>query len=212
MTYLRSVEAAGGTPVLLPNSPVAENVAAVLAGADGLLLTGGGDIHPELFGQELHPKTTFVDRVRDETERLAVREALRGGIPVLAICRGIQVLAVAMGGTLIQHIPDYLGGRDGDCHPRNVDHPIRTDGGSILSGLWPAGLVVNSRHHQAVDAPGESLKITGRAPDGIVEALESDDGHPVLGLQCHPELLSADRPEFAAPFEWLIEQAASRRA
>jgi putative glutamine amidotransferase len=208
VSYLRSVEAAGGAPVLLPNTPVADVVRAALTRASGLLLTGGGDMRAEAFGQDQHPQTTFVDTLRDETETLAIHEALRLGLPILGICRGIQVLAVAMGGSLIQHLPDHLGGDD--RHPRNVDHPVRTEGGSLLSGLWPEEIVVNSKHHQAVDSPGESLKITARAPDGIVEAVESVDGAAVLGLQCHPELLSATRKEFAAPFEWLVAQARAR--
>jgi len=209
LAYLRSVEAAGGAPMLLPNTPDVETINAALAVSNGLLLTGGGDMFAEAFGQAQHPKTTFVDPLRDETERRAIHEALRLDLPILGICRGIQVLAVALGGSLIQHIPDYLGGDD--AHPRNVDHPVHTESGSLLSGLWPAEFIVNSKHHQAVDSPGDSLTVTARAPDGIIEAVESADDQAILGLQCHPELLSAEKAEFAAPFEWLVTEARARQ-
>ena len=219
IAYIRSVEAAGGAPLLLPNCPDAEAVAAAVEVADALLLTGGGDIHPQLYGQSAHPSVKRVDTVRDATEALAVRQAVRRGVPILGICRGIQVLNVALGGTLIQDIPSHLvaapasqaGAEAAALNHSGTDHTVRVEGGSTLADIWPAcELLVNSRHHQAVDRLAGQLKASAWAPDGIVEGVESSDGSPLLAVQCHPEDLSAERQEFLAPFGWLVERAMGR--
>jgi len=209
--YIRSVEVAGGTPLLLPNSPDETTIADALALADGLLLTGGGDVAPQRYGQTAHPSVGRVDPLRDATEIQAIREALRRDVPILGICRGIQVINVALGGTLIQDIAAHFG-PDAAVNHRGVDHPVRVEPGSSLAEIWPGGeLRVNSRHHQAVGRLGEGLKAIAWAPDGIVEGVESADGSAVLGLQCHPEDLAAARAEFLAPFAWLVSTGADRR-
>ncbi len=212
--YIRSVQRAGGAAVLLPISAEPEAVRAALAAADGLILSGGGDVAPERYGQQRHPSVERVDPARDAAEQAAVEEAMRAGLPILAICRGMQMLNVALGGTLIQDLASHLAapGADGPAglDHRRTDHPVRVGAGSILAGMWGEGLTVNSRHHQAIDRLGPWLRATAWAPDGIIEAAESSQGYPLLALQCHPEDLSDD-PAFLAPFRWLIARAGTER-
>jgi len=203
--YVQGVERAGGAVLLLPNTCCREVVVAALAACHGLLLTGGGDVEPARYGQPAHPATDKVDTLRDATEILAVQEAMRRGLPVLGICRGIQLLNVALGGTLIQDIAECL--RESALNHCGPDHPVCIQAGALLAELWPGPeLVVNSRHHQAVDRLADGLRAVAWARDGIVEALEAGDGYPLLGLQCHPEDL-LEREEFLAPFRWLVSRA-----
>lgn len=203
--YFRCVHAAGGAPVMLPNTACRESVAAALSAAHGLLLTGGGDVDPARYGRQRHASVDNVDPLRDETEILAVAEALRLGLPVFGICRGIQVLNVALGGTLIQDIPTHFAPRA--ATHRDVDHGVRVEPASRLGALWPAEMTVNSKHHQAVETLADGLRPTAWSPDGIIEAAESADGKDVLAVQCHPETLAAERAEFLKPFAWLIDRA-----
>jgi gamma-glutamyl-gamma-aminobutyrate hydrolase PuuD len=208
--YVRSVALAGGAPVLLPNTADAAVVAVAVAAADALLLSGGGDVAPALYGLQSHPTQTSVDELRDATELLAIRAALDCGLPVLAICRGIQVLNVALGGTLIQDIPSQHA--PGDGPPAVVhggrDHDIRVQRGGILHRLWNLDVrPVNSTHHQAVDRLAEGLRATAWAGDGIIEAAESSDGRRILAVQFHPEKLAAREEAMLAPFRWLANHA-----
>ncbi len=212
--YIRAVQRAGGAPVLLPNSPDPEHARAAAARADALVLTGGGDVDPALYGQAAHPATANVDADRDATEAAAIAEVMARGRPILAICRGIQMLNVALGGTLIQDIPTSLpaGLADAPCQVNHAgsDHPVRLQAGSLSARIWGGReATANRRHHQAVDDLAGALKATAWAPDGIIEAAESTDEYPLLALQCHPEDLWED-PRFLAPFRWLVDQAAKR--
>lgn len=207
--YVDAVVAAGGLPVVLPvlEPPLA---AEALEGAHGLLVTGGGDIDPHRYGAEAHPEVYGVDPRRDAWE-LALVAAL-GGRPVLGICRGAQLLNVAAGGTLVQHLPDVteLVHRDRERDREEV-HEVEVEPASrlhaVLGGLR-AG--VNSLHHQAVDRLGDGLAIVARADDGTVEAVEAVDGRQLLGVQWHPELL-ADREPHRSVFAWLVAAADVRR-
>jgi putative glutamine amidotransferase len=164
----------------------------ILAGVDGLVLTGGEDVAPEYFGEEPHPGLGTVNQVRDATEIALISAARRLRMPVLAICRGIQVLNVECGGSLLQDIraqrPDALehdghnGGRD------EARHPVEIEKDSILAlATGATRLDVNSLHHQAVDRLGDGLRVTATAPDGIIEGVESTDDWWVLAVQWHPE-------------------------
>ncbi len=210
--YIDAVVLAGGTPCLLPAVSADEGALAVFDRLDGLLLSGGGDVLPGLYGREPHPATAEIDPLRDRFEFALCRRALDRGAPVLGICRGIQVMNAALGGTLIQDIPTE---RDGD-----LSHYIRTPSdapahtvtcapGSTIGGLLGTkALPVNSRHHQAVDLVADGLYATAVAPDGIIEAIESTDGRAFLGVQFHPENLVRDRSScFLELFRWLIRQA-----
>lgn len=211
--YAHAVVLAGGTPILLPNTADAEAVEATMDLAAGLLLSGGGDVAPGLYGQAAHPATANVDEVRDATEKRATEIALARGLPVLAICRGIQFLNVVLGGTLIQDIPSW---RQSATPPpamvqhSGATHDIRVETGCLLSRLWEGrSPVVNSTHHQAVDRVADGLRATAWAPDGIVEAAESANGRRILAVQFHPERLAARQPDMLAPFRWLAGEAAS---
>ena len=198
--YVSAIENAGLVPLVVP--PLSDPDAAdrILAGVDGLVLTGGEDLAPEYFGQERHAKLGRVSQARDATEMALIGAARRLRMPVLAICRGIQVLNVECGGTLIQDIaaqrPDALE-HDGHGGRRDASlHPVELEEGSIVSIATDARrLDVNSLHHQAIDRLGDGLRVTGTAPDGIIEAVESTDDWWVLAVQWHPEEMdSSARP------------------
>jgi putative glutamine amidotransferase len=203
--YIRSVERAGAIPLVVPPCPPGD-APALLDRLDGLLLSGGVDVDPALFGEPPHPKLRRVDRKRDDLEIALVREALRRDLPILAICRGIQVLNVATGGTLIQDIPSAIvGGERHDC-PESRDrrvHRIETRPGTCLRNLLgEEGFSVNSFHHQAVDRLGDSLVAAAECPDdGVVEGLEQPDRRFVVGVQWHPETFWDHPDSFQALFD-----------
>ncbi len=213
--YTESVVRAGGAPVLLPRTADLDALAAMMERIDGLLLAGGGDVVSLAFGEEPHPSNLYQDAVLDAMEFAAARTAVGGGMPLLAICRGIQTLNVALGGTLVQDIPSEVPGAvQHHARPRDVVlvHTMDAEPGSLLARvLGTTGLAVNSYHHQAVGRVADGLRATGRARDGVVEGLESDDGRPVLAVQCHPEETSERHPVFRKLFEWLVQEAGRRR-
>ena len=156
--------------------------AATLAGLDGLLLPGGSDVDPALFGAPRDPKIGDPDRERDKLETALLREALYRDLPVLAICRGLQLLNVAQGGTLLQDVEGHR------CPDELEVHPIAiADGSKLRSILEVEEFVVNSRHHQCVDRVASGLVVVAKAPDGVVEALELPGRRFVLAVQWHPE-------------------------
>lgn len=186
--YLLRVREAGGVPVMLP--PIGELPLSVLDRVDGLLLTGGEDIDPRHYNQPPSPQLGDVDPRRDALELALAREAVRRGMPVLAICRGMQVLTVAMGGSLIQDLPSE---RPGPLAHRQAEactegtHEVSLAPGSRLAAIAGAErLMVNSFHHQAALQVPPGLNVVARAPDGVIEAVESPEGFS-LGLQWHPE-------------------------
>ena len=189
--YVRSVEQAGGIPVVLP--PVRpEDVPAILDRLDGVLLSGGVDVDPVLYGQAPHPKLGRVNRRRDDFELALTGEALRRDVPILAICRGHQVLNVATGGTLVQDIASTMKGamrHEGKGPRSRHSHQVEVTAGSRLRGILGQGtLPVNSLHHQAVERLGEGLVTSARCPeDGVVEGLEMPGRRFVVGVQWHPE-------------------------
>ncbi len=168
--------------------PALPRMLANLDGIDGLLLTGGTDIDPAHYEQALDQQTQTTDKERDESELRLLREALDRDLPVLAICRGLQLLNVALGGTLIQHLPDHGGPVDHNPKPATLLHHIEVSEESLLHRvIGVRSYNVNSRHHQAVDRLGEGLVVTARAADGVVEACEMPGKTFVLGVQWHPE-------------------------
>lgn len=196
--YARSVERAGAVPVaLLPVS--ADYAATLLDRLDGVLLSGGVDVDPALYGEGPHPRLRRVDRRRDDFELALVREAVRRDLPILAICRGQQVLNVATGGTLHQDLPSVVAG--GERHDRTQSrservHDVEIVRGSRLAALLGEGPVsVNSIHHQAVARVGAGVVVSARCPDdGVVEGIEVPDRRFVVGVQWHPETFW-DRPD-----------------
>ena len=206
--YLVALEAAGIIPVVSPPSADVESAASLLERVDGLVLTGGEDVDPAHYRAARHPATDDAHTARDAWELALADAARRRAMPVLAICRGMQVINVALGGTLIQDIPSERPTSIAHADPvarRERVHPITCEPGSRLeAALGARALAVNSSHHQAVDRIAPGLRVSARAPDGIIEGLETvDDGWWVIGAQWHPEELvstpeSWDRALFAA--------------
>jgi putative glutamine amidotransferase len=213
--YDASVHKAGGTP-WVPTID-ADRPEDVLAQVDGLLLTGGDDIDPALFGALPHPTYEAAEPGRDAYEIALVRRALATQVPVLAICRGLQVLNVAAGGTLIQDIPtQYRSDLNHGGQPAaTLAHAVEVTPGTRLDGMLDrrAGgepVMVNSRHHQAVDVLGQGLVVTARAPDGIVEGVEGSGPAFCVGVQWHPESFHRTQ-EFDALFSAFVAVCAARR-
>ncbi len=218
--YIEAVQQAGGVPVLLPPQLGAREFADLAANLDGLLLTGGGDVDPALYNEKPHREAVGISPRRDTFETDALRWALGGHRPVFAICRGMQVLNVALGGSLYQHLPDLFG--DVVCHQQTAagygrdepTHPVDVRGGSLLANIIGSGSVgVNSMHHQGIRAAGSHLVITARAPDGVIEAVEAPALGPfVLGVQWHPEEMLAASVAARTLFAAFIEACSAPAA
>ncbi|MGE5549238.1 MAG: gamma-glutamyl-gamma-aminobutyrate hydrolase family protein [Bacteroidota bacterium] len=205
--YVRAVLAGGGQPVLLPGAMILAAGEGVCSLCDGFLLSGGGDIDPCHYGQEPHPMTGPADRERDQAELALVRMAVAAGRPLLAICRGMQVLNVALGGDLIQDLPSMGYTCHDQTEPRSVrTHAVTPVQGTPLADLMPGSMPVNSFHHQAVGRLASGLSAAAHSPDGIIEAA-CLPGRPVLAVQWHPENYLDQAAEAFALFRWLSEQA-----
>ncbi|MEN0068392.1 MAG: gamma-glutamyl-gamma-aminobutyrate hydrolase family protein [Myxococcota bacterium] len=185
--YVNAVRAAGGTPLVLPPGPT--EVDRVLSRVDAVLLTGGDmDIHPSHYGQAVQGRIDRIEPARTELELQLARTVLSRDLPVLGVCGGMQVLAVAAGGTLVQDLPP------GDLAHEQPDDPAQPSHSVTLTGrapTWFGGqrdIQVNSTHHQAVDNPGP-FDVVGRAPDGVIEAIELRSHRFAVGVQWHPELI-----------------------
>ncbi len=192
MRYVRAVQRAGGRAVLLPPDPEdARDPEGVLDLIDALLLTGGaGDLDPTLYGQERHPKTGPVHEERDAYELALARAVLEREVPTLGVCRGMQVLNLAYGGTIEQHVPDAVGHEEHRHTPGTfADHEVRLEPGSLAARAAGTELTaVKSHHHQGVREVGDGLRVTGWSTmDDIVEALEDPGRKFVLGVLWHPE-------------------------
>jgi putative glutamine amidotransferase len=202
--YVTSVQRAGGCALLVPPGGDVEDV---LDRVDGLIFSGGSDLDPELYGQEPHPETKDVTTERDRFELDLLRAALARDLPVLAVCRGSQVLNVARGGDLEQHLPDVVGDEKHKHTPGVfADHDVRVDEGSRLAGIVGGHAPVKSHHHQGYGRIGEGLRQVAWAEDGTVEALEDPRARFALGVLWHPE-----EGKDAALFEALVAEARSYR-
>jgi putative glutamine amidotransferase len=201
--YTDALRAHGALAVVLPANP--GYVAATVEVVDALLLTGGPDISPARYGQPRDPRSHQADDLRDEFELALIGAAHAAGLPILGVCRGMQMINIAFGGTLAQHVEDHLL-TDGAA---DSIQPITVEPGSRLHAALPDhALAVNSLHHQAVATLGEDLTVTARALDGTVEALEHLSA-PILGVQWHPEKLTDDTTQNAL-MTWLLIQVISR--
>lgn len=214
--YLHAIEEAGGIPVLLPPQLSATARETLWRRLDGLVLTGGGDIEPARFGETAHPRTTLVSAERDALELELVDRAMRDDVPLFAICRGLQVVNVALGGTLHQHIPDALGEtvQHSQTEERHVaTHPVKllTEGTRLGEILGSPELAVNSFHHQAVRTLGRGLRDVAWAPDQVIEALEHEDRRRfMVAVQWHPEHLVEHDVVARALFTAIVEAARAR--
>jgi len=206
--YLRAVEAAGGEPVTLDPQPGglgADRATSMVQGIDGLLVPGGWDVDPPAYGEARQEETPNVDPPLDLTEIALVRAAVDEGVPVFGICRGQQVINVALGGSLRQHID----GHDNHGHPRDLlAHSIDVVPGSELSKVVAGHRVmVNSLHHQSVKDVAPGLSVTAHSPDGVVEGIESADGM-IVAVQCHPEELLGQQGWAMSLFRRFVDRVA----
>jgi putative glutamine amidotransferase len=209
--YSQAVLNCGGAPLLVPITQDSSSLAAVCSRIDGLILTGGPDVNPRFYKQEPHQGLQDVDEAQDQMELELTRQALADDKPVLGICRGLQVLNVAMGGTLYQDIQRQV--------PKACNHAPRADRGIVthkiriesntrlLNILQRRNLWVNSKHHQAVNRPAPGLSVCAKATDGIIEALEAPERTFVIAVQWHPEGLWQNDPSARKLFKALVAAA-----
>lgn len=206
--YVAAVERCGGVPLTLPFTEDRSVLEAQLACCDGVILSGGADIDAHLYGEEPAYGQGHFDRTLDLYYIGIARTAAEKGIPVLGICKGIQALAVAFGGKLIQDIGRELPSavlHDQDAPPGNPCHYIDIMPGSFLDGIYPAHAEVNSFHHQAVKELPKAFRAAANASDGVIEAMEAADGRPIYGVQWHPEMSFAAGDETAESlFRWFV--------
>lgn len=216
--YLDCVAAAGGLPVLIPLGLSVDALRGIFERVDGVLLTGGADVDPVLYGETVtHEKVYGISPLRDEAEIRVSRWAAEDDVPLFGICRGHQVVNVALGGTLVVDIPsqidtdiphDFPDGTPLDIYA----HPVAIAPGSRLAGIvGAANLTVNSWHHQSVRQAGQGLVVSAHAPDGVIEATERPDARFLLTVQWHPEKLYTTDPAMAALFRAFVEAATRRR-
>ncbi|MFM8311139.1 MAG: gamma-glutamyl-gamma-aminobutyrate hydrolase family protein [Ilumatobacteraceae bacterium] len=204
--YPKVIERAGGLPVQLTRntSPVQ-----VVRRLDGLVMTGGADPDPSLYGHDPHPELGPVERERDDWELALISAALEVRLPMLCVCRGAQLLNIALGGTLIQHLDEASAHARWDLPRIERCHTVRVSPGSRAEVLYGTETTTNSLHHQAVGTPGRGIVITGTSHDGVVEAFEVEGRPEVFAVQWHPEMLS-DQVDPA--FTWLVAEASTRSA
>ncbi|MBE2319913.1 gamma-glutamyl-gamma-aminobutyrate hydrolase family protein [Solirubrobacter sp. CPCC 204708] len=207
LTYVHAVQEAGGIAVVLPAHGFGDDAHHLLERVDGLLFSGGPDLDPGTYGQAPSPELgPNIDRAADDYELRLHRAARERDLPVLAVCRGMQALNVARGGTLHQHIAHH---RQAEA-PHEVTHAVTAEAGSLLHRVTRRRrLTVNTFHHQAVDALGGGLEVIAHAPDGLPEAVCDPSARFLLGVQWHAEVLT-HRPEHAAVMRALVDAAAAR--
>ena len=196
--YVTALESAGLIPLIVPPLSRASAAAVILDSVSGLVLTGGEDIDPARYGEKRHEKIRSINAARDATEIALIEEAKARGKPILAICRGIQILNVALGGTLVQDIPSQLDTKiahDEDSPRNSRSHDISIEPGSLIAkAVGTEHCTVNSFHHQSVKRVADGMRVTARSPDGVIEGLESTDDWWVIAVQWHPEEMT-DSPE-----------------
>lgn len=211
-----AVEAAGGLPVMIPSNVSVETARQIYERLDGVLLPGGGDIHPSYYQQVPHESIDFLDASRDAMELELTRWAVGDDMPVLGICRGSQVLNVALGGSLIQDVPTMVSSEI--AHPYQFPNPrgklvhsvAIASQSKLAQILGETNVEVNSLHHQSVDALAPGLVAVAHSPDGVVEAIEMPNKPFVLAVQWHPEDLVSDDPRMRQLFKRLVETSRSR--
>lgn len=213
--YSQGIEQVGGLPFIVPYLSNEESIRSLSEKLDGLLLSGGNDVSPSLFGAEPQIGLENVSPERDELEVLLLHEMRKQGKPVLGICRGIQVINAALGGTLYQDLPKYWKGsiQHSQKAPRNhVSHTVHIEPGSRLFSLLGGTdrIRTNSFHHQAVEQVAKGLIATAWDDEGLTEGVESTDGPFLVAVQWHPENLWQNHPKFLGLFRGLVEAAGGR--
>nr|BBH93902.1 gamma-glutamyl-gamma-aminobutyrate hydrolase [Thermogemmatispora argillosa] len=216
-SYVHAIEDAGGVPVLIPLMHDLSALETLLSRLDGLLLPGGQDIQPRRYGEEPHPRLGDTDPALDEFELTLAHWALRAEKPILGICRGMQLLNVALGGTLYQDLESQYAGSlrhmNQDLPRSQVIHRVLVEPGTCLAAITgEREFWANSIHHQAVKEPGKGVRIAARAEDGVVEAIEVPTKRFVLALQCHPEEIYRQVPACARVFSAFVQACGLQEA
>jgi putative glutamine amidotransferase len=199
--YPKGISAVGGLPVQLNRDA---DPVDMISRLDGLVMTGGADPDPSLYGEDPHPALGEVERGRDDWELSLIRAALDRRLPMLCVCRGAQLLNIALGGTLVQHLDEADGHSQWTTLRSDRCHTVRVTAGTRLAELYGEAVSTNSLHHQAVGRTGSGVIVTGVAEDGVVEGFEVAERPEVLAVQWHPEML-AEQPDPA--FTWLVAEA-----
>ena len=209
--YVDAIRRAGGVPVILP--PGENEWGGVLPLMDGVILSGGGDISPQFYGGTTHAMNYMMDLERDNSEIRLATDLLEQEIPLLGICRGTQVINVALGGTLIEHLTDVYGETVLHRAPTRlpISHDVSIDSASTLASvIGESQITAASWHHQAIRKPGQGLRVVAQASDGTIEAVEKP-GHPwLIAVQWHPELTAGTDPIQQRLFEGLVQAARQR--
>ena len=215
--YYRSIEAAGGMPVVIPPVDNPSQLYNLLARIDGLMLSGGADVNPLYWGEDPLPQLGGINSARDKVELLAVRLAYDCGLPMFGICRGVQVIVAALGGkvyqdTAAEHDGGYLIKHSQDAPRFTPTHRVQADSDSLVAKLLGTEFAVNSFHHQAVKEGGPKLRITARSADGVAEAVESNEMKSIWGVQWHPESFIMNNDRRMMPlFQHFVQEAESYR-
>lgn len=217
-TYTRALDLAGGAPVLIPLNLSETALRAIFVRLDGLLLQGGVDIHPREYGEEIAPYCGEIDAARDATELVITRWALQDHLPILAICRGIQLLNVAAGGSLYQDIAAQLPNTLHHPHVKEQPYDFRAHAiaieptSQLARALGATHIEVNSLHHQALKQIAAGFHVTARAPDGIVEGIEADDARQfALAVQFHPEWMIDSDTRMMGIFQEFVRAVERKR-
>ena len=211
--YLRAIRNAGGIPMIFPMEVTEDDLRDLVTLTDGVLFTGGDDIHPFLYGEETDAKCGNVSQPRDSMEMALVPLVMEFGKPIFGICRGIQILNTAMGGTLYQDIPSQFKSELSIAHRQPFaykvpSHTVDITPGTLLSrilGAEHASIAVNSMHHQAIKDVAPGLEVCGYAPDKMIEAVYAPDYPFLLGVQWHPEHLTTSQPDAAKLFAAFVD-------
>jgi putative glutamine amidotransferase len=200
--YADAVHRAGGLPLVIPPTDDIDIITSTIERCDGVVLLGGGDVSPSSYGQTERSRLFGVDEFIDRFEIAAIHAAMSKDIPILAICRGHQVLNVALGGTLIQHLDTT------DDHRDTMHHVQLVPGSKVALAMGTSEPLVHSFHHQAIDEPGDGLTVVGTYLDGTIEAVEHDSASWVVGVQWHPEDTAADDRANQGLFDELVRRTA----
>lgn len=210
--YITALLAVGAAPIIIPLDMPEAALRRIFETLDGVFLAGGGDMNPTCYGQDLYAKTEGLDLLRDDAELKMAAWALEAHMPLLGVCRGVQALNVAAGGSLIQDVTDMVPHAIRHQYfpekPRSyVAHDVSTVNGTRLSAILGSDARVNSFHHQAVQTVAPGFRVSAYAPDGVIEAIEHSNGTFAVGVQWHPESLVETDPKMMALFDAFVQQA-----
>ena len=203
--YINAVRKGGGVPILLP--PEETNIARIIETLDGIILIGGGDVNPQRYNGAEHSTIYWINDQQDKTELKLAELGLKSEIPILATCRGMQIINILFGGTLHAHVPDIYGEQTLHRHAEDeaIDHQIKlTEDSNLAQLLGVSSFSAKSWHHQSIDKLAQNFKAVGYAEDGVIEAIESDEYPNLIAVQWHPEISAKDNPLQQKLFdEWL---------